>query len=45
MGTNVSQTGIEDQIYEDLKTLTDPSFWRRVFKAIKTSFRRLEGQV
>ena len=30
------KTGLQDG-YEDLKTLTDLSFWRRIFKAIKTS--------
>ena len=31
------KTGLQD-VYEDLKTFTDPSFWRRVFKDLKTSF-------
>ena len=32
----VFKTGLQD-VYEDLKTLTDPSFWRRIFKVLKTS--------
>ena len=38
---NTLKTSLED-VYEDLKTLTvtvtDPSFWRRIFEALKTSF-------
>ena len=30
-------TGFQD-VYEDLKMLTDSSFWRRIFKAPKNSF-------
>ena len=32
----VFKTDLQDG-YEDLKTLTDPSFWRRIFKVPKTS--------
>ena len=32
----VLKTGLQD-VYEDLKTLTNPSFWRRIFKVPKTS--------
>ena len=32
----VFKTGLQDG-YEDLKTLTDPSFWRRIFKVPKTN--------
>ena len=32
----VFKTGLQD-VYEDLKTLTDPSFWRRILKVPKTS--------
>ena len=34
---DILKTSPED-VYEDLKTLTDPSFWRRIFKANKASF-------
>ena len=33
---DVFKTGLKD-VYEDLITLTDPSFWRCVFKGLKTS--------
>ena len=32
----VFKTGVQD-VYTDLKTLTDPSFWRRMFKVLKIS--------
>ena len=34
---HILKTSLED-VYEDLKTLTDLSFRRRIFKALKTSF-------
>ena len=33
----ILKISLED-VYDDLKRLTDPSFWRRIFKALKTSF-------
>ena len=34
---SVSKTGLQD-VYENLKTLTDPSSGRRIFKALNTGF-------
>ena len=33
----VAKTGLQ-HVHGDLKTLTDPSFWRHIVKALKTSF-------
>ena len=33
----ILKSSFED-VYQDLKTVTDPSFWRRIFKALDTSF-------